>query len=132
MLYDIEIHVIEMPKMPEIVYHGASELEKWLLFLSRPKEEILEELAMTEQAFKQAYEKLKFLSHDPKQRQLYEARLKYLRDKDAEIEYAHDEGLAKGRKEEKIANARKMKAKGLSVAEIMEFTDLTEEEIKAL
>jgi predicted transposase/invertase (TIGR01784 family) len=118
------------------MYNGATRLEKWLLFLSLPEKEILEELAMTEQIFKQAYEKLKFLSPDPKERRQYEARLKFLMDKNAEIEYAHDEGLVegeeKGKKEANLANARKMKAEGLPLPLIVKITDLTEEEIRVL
>ena len=38
-------------------------------------------------------------------------------------------GEAKGKKEEKLAVAKKMKIKGLTTEEIMEYTELTKEEI---
>ena len=45
-------------------------------------------------------------------------------------------GLAKGKKvgkrEEKLAVAKKMKTKGLTTEEIMEYTELTKEEIEKL
>ena len=41
-------------------------------------------------------------------------------------------GLAKGKKEEKLAVARKMKEDGLTVDIIMKYTDLTKEEIEKL
>ena len=42
------------------------------------------------------------------------------------------EGTEKGKKEEKIAIAKKLLKKGYSVEQIMEITDLKEEEIKEL
>ncbi len=45
-------------------------------------------------------------------------------------------GLAKGKKvgkkEEKLAVAKKMKTKGLAIEEIMEYTELSKEEIENL
>ena len=41
-------------------------------------------------------------------------------------------GLAKGKKEEKLAVAKKMKTKGLTTEEIMEYTELSKEEIEKL
>ena len=41
-------------------------------------------------------------------------------------------GEAKGKKEEKLAVAKKMKIKGLTTEEIMEYTELTKEEIEKL
>ena len=41
-------------------------------------------------------------------------------------------GLAKGKKEEKLAVAKKMKTKGLTTEEIMEYAELTKEEIEKL
>jgi len=151
-LPELELHFLEISKMPQLMYNKATQLEKWLLFLSRPKQEILEELAMSEDVFKKAYEKLKFLSQDSKERVKYEARIKYLLDKDAEIECARDEGKAEGKaegieegmavglekgkaegqKETNLTNVRKMKEKGFAVAAIIEITRLTEEEIQAL
>ena len=41
-------------------------------------------------------------------------------------------GRAEGRAEERVALARKMKQRGMAVAEIAELTDLTEEELARL
>jgi predicted transposase/invertase (TIGR01784 family) len=41
-----------------------------------------------------------------------------------------EEGLEKGREKEKLEIARKMKATGRPLSEIMEFTGLTEEDIE--
>ena len=41
-------------------------------------------------------------------------------------------GEAKGKKEEKLAVAKKMKTKGLTTEEIMEYTELSKEEIEKL
>ena len=49
-----------------------------------------------------------------------------------EKKLAKRNGLAKGKKEEKLAVAKKMKIKGLTTEEIREDTDLTKEEIEKL
>ncbi|MDC7232921.1 MAG: hypothetical protein PQJ58_06790 [Spirochaetales bacterium] len=61
----------------------------------------------------------------------YEARLKYQRDKAAEISYAHNEGIRQGSEKTNMENARKMEEKGISYEVIFEITGISEELLKA-
>jgi predicted transposase/invertase (TIGR01784 family) len=129
----------ELPKFRKTPYNQSEPhtmLEMWTVFLSEQDEEKLENIAMQEHSIKQAYEKLKHLSSDKEMQYLYHMeRMREIGIKtDLRVAEAKGkvEGKVEGKKEANFANARKMKAKGLSVAEIMEFTELTEEEIKAL
>jgi len=133
------IYFFELPKFRQNQYtqtESHTRLENWTSFLSDNKKENLEKLAMQEEAFQQAYEKLKYLSSDKDMQYLYHMeRMKEIGIK-TDLRAAEEKGIAegeiRGKKEANLANARKMKAKGFSIAEIMEFTELTEEEIRAL
>ena len=92
------------------------------------------------------------ISMDPKEREIYEARLmaKYNYDsgmagarqagmekgledgKKIGIEQGRAEGIKKGKKEKQIQIAKKLKKMGMSEKEIEEATGLTEEEIQKL
>ena len=66
----------------------------------------------------------------------YDGALKKYRDmlntlRGAELR-GESKGRAEGRAEERVALARKMKQRGMAVAEIAELTDLTEEELARL
>ena len=65
---------------------------------------------------------------DKEQREIYEARLKYLRDEDGALETARIRGIEQG----KIEVARKLLEKNFSVEEICEITGLSEDEIKKI
>ena len=82
----------------------------------------------TKEAIKKAQENLEKISKDEHERYLAELREKYIRDQVAVQEYGYIKG-----KEEGIKNIiKKMREKKLSDKEIMELTELTEEEINNL
>ena len=62
----------------------------------------------------------------------YESDMRTEIDRWAEINFAKEQGEAKGRAEGKAEAARAMKAKGLDVTTISECTGLSEEQIDAL
>ena len=89
---------------------------------------------------KKAIDELEKISLSPEERQRYEDRewaiMRYNSEVRANYEHGHKDGEEfgekKGKKEEKLAVAKKMKIKGLTTEEIMEYTDLTKEEIENL
>ena len=141
---DFEMHFIEIPKFHKTCYDPMDALEKWVLFFKEPEKKTLKELAMHSQEIAQAFENLEILSKDPKSRALYEARKKALMDIDngmyvnrleGKLEGRLEgrlEGLEEGEKRKSLEFAKKMKAKNSSLAEIIEFTGLTKEEIDKL
>lgn len=66
------------------------------------------------------------------ERMKYDSALKHYRDTLNSLQGAEAKGRAEGRAEERISNARKMKAKGIPVEDIADITGLKEEEIALL
>lgn len=80
---------------------------------------------MSENKFlKQAKEELAYLSDDPDFQRLLEARVGMLRDM-----YSLEQ---KGNRDGKIEIAKRMKAKNMSIEDIIELTGLSKDEIKNL
>ncbi len=125
----LTIHFLELPKFrrQELVSHHR--LTQWLLFLTLNTPEQLEELAMDDPIMKQALTNLEWLSQDRATRERYEARQKALRDELSRMEGARRQGLKEGRFEESLEVARKMLRAGVDLAQIMEWTDLTKDEL---
>ena len=86
--------------------------------------------------WKQAMEELEYLSGEPDFQRLVESRAGFLMDQDFELDERHKKGKAEGRTEGKTEAkneiAKKMKAKNMSIEEIVELTGLTKEEIEKL
>ena len=132
---DLEIHIIEMPKIKEKLEEGS--LKKWILFLENPEGEETKKMAENEKEIKEAIETLEEISSDEAKERMAELRQKYIMDRAEELETAEEKGIKKGiargkeegKKEEKIAIAKKMKEKNIPINSIIEITGLTKEEI---
>jgi len=134
------LYFIEMPKFHKAESELASQLENWL-YLIKHLEEFPDVPAkfqhtILEQAFEIA--ELAHLTED--ERKAYEDSLKHYRDILNIVDTARDEGKVEGfiegkevgKIEGKIESASKMKADGIPVSKISEYTGLTEEEIANL
>jgi predicted transposase/invertase (TIGR01784 family) len=134
------LYFIEMPKFHKIESELASQLENWL-YLIKHLEEFPDVPAkfqhtILEQAFEIA--ELAHLTED--ERKAYEDSLKHYRDILNIVDTARDEGKVEGfiegkevgKIEGKIESATKMKADGIPVSKISEYTGLSEEEIADL
>jgi predicted transposase/invertase (TIGR01784 family) len=134
------LYFIEMPKFHKVESDLASQLENWL-YLIKHLEEFPDVPAkfqhtILEQAFEIA--ELAHLTED--ERKAYEESLKHYRDILNIVDTARDEGKVEGfiegkevgKIEGKIESATKMKADGIPVSKISEYTGLSEEEIAAL
>ena len=110
------------------------------------------EAAKENKEVKQVIDELDKMSLSPEERQRYEDRewaiMRYNSEVRANYEHGHKageefgkkqgiaigekNGLAKGKKEEKLAVAKKMKELKVPVEQIIQITELTEEEIEKL
>lgn len=126
---DLEIHIIEIPKMNKEKAKGRDiRLKEWLEFLENPEsEEVLNYMNQNEN-MKEAKEKLDAMSEDTKLRRLAELREKAILD-EKEAEYT---GYCKGKDETLKIIVKKMKRKGVKIETIMEFTNLSKEEIDSI
>nr|MBS9407806.1 Rpn family recombination-promoting nuclease/putative transposase [Streptococcus oralis] len=99
---DIEIHIIEIPKLTEQwheekVNPWKDPFVRWLLLLSANEDEhltkLLEDIAMNQDPILQkAMNKWERMSQDSSFRQAYEAREKALMDEAAKFAHARNEG----------------------------------------
>ena len=121
----LEIDILEFKKVPE---KDKSNLATWLRFLNTDDKEELEKMALRNVAFKSAVCKYMELTEDEAIRMIAENEEKAWKDRHAELDYAMNEG----RYNQKIDIAKKMLLKNKNIEEIIDFTDLTKEEIEKL
>ena len=135
---DLEIHVIEIPKINRMLENGK--LKKWILFLENPEGEETKRMAEKEKEIKEAIETLEDISSDEEKERIAELRQKYIMDRKSEIRTAKEigvkEGLEEGIKEginkEKREIAKRMLQKGMPLESIAEITGLSKEIIEQL
>ena len=147
-----EIHIIELPKLKELVKIGnlpeeEKELEKWTKFLLSPEE--LEVIDMeNDEAIKKAKEEFDSLKQDGKEQYLAELRMKHILDTNnmkktgfrIGREEGRKEGIKEGKKEGKIEAEKETKEKiakemlqnGEEPEKIMKYTGLDKQEIENL
>ncbi len=100
---DFEFHIIELPKFrPES--DNISTLppdQKWLYLFTRAADMEPEQLSdlLGEEPYREAIGVLQMISKTPEDYQYYEDRLKFLRDEEAKLSDARQEGLEQGREE---------------------------------
>ena len=134
---DLEIHIIELPKIRELTQQESKEeLVKWLNFIEEPESEKVVQYMKENEGIKEAKEKLEVMSEDERIQRLAELREKAIMDEKAIERFGRkagrEEGIAIGKKAEKEQTAKKMKEEGLDIELIKRITNLTEEEIKLL
>ena len=118
---DLEIHIIEIPKIYKLAgEEQEEELVKWLEFIENPESKKVEKYMKENKEMKEAKEKLKVMSEDERMQILAELREKAIRDEKAVERF----GIKKV--------AKKMKEKGADIKFIQEVTNLTQEEIEEL
>lgn len=136
----IEIHFMELPKLDQKPYGMDNRLWKWLSFIKGTPKELWEELAMDTPGLKKAMDTLEFLSQSREVQELALAREKELRDKASQIKSARDsgreegreEGRKEGKEEGKIEVAKNLLISGMSFAQIVKLTNLSEEKVQKL
>jgi len=120
---DLEIHIIELPKIKEKIEEGS--LKKWILFLENPEGEETKKMAEKEKEIKEAIETLEEISSDEAKERMAELRQKYIMDRKSELETAEEKGIKKGKEEEKISIAKRMKKENIQNETIEKLTGLT-------
>lgn len=129
---DLEIHIIELPKITEKLEEGS--LKKWILFLENPEGEETKKMAEKEEEIKEAIETLKDISSDEAKERIAELRQKYIMDKKSELRTAKENGLKEGIKRGKEESIKKivntMREKNIPLDEIIELTGIKKEELE--
>lgn len=119
---------LEMPKFNKTVDELETRFDKWLYVLRNLNKLDRVPDKLREQIFDKLFETAEIARFTQDQARSYEDSLKYYRDLKNSLETAREEGKIEG----KIEIASKAMKKGLSIADIVDLTGLTEEEIKRL
>jgi predicted transposase/invertase (TIGR01784 family) len=133
---DMEVHVMELPKLDAYEVPVGGGLVNWLLFLRGVDQTNWEALTVNEPMLKKAMNTLEFLSQDAQTRMEYDARLKFLRDEASRVEGAKAEGRAEGRAEgeqrKAVEIAKNLLAMGIDIKAIAKASGLSEAEVRSL
>ncbi len=137
---NIEIHIVEMPKILKYPEDTEKGLNAWIEFLSNPESEMVDMAKKKDTNLKKAFEKLEFISGDEDLRRIAELKRKYVLDQNSMLEYAQEEGKKVGKeigeksgeKRAKRDTAKKLLELGVDIDKIIIATGLTKEEIEKL
>lgn len=113
----IEMHVVELPKFTNDVAGLAEGIERWLYFLCHAETLDPQAVPATLQwdLIPNAIEELTMITHDTLEQQLYEARLKQIRDENSYRRLARQEGLAEGLAEGLVEGRFEGRLEGLRI-----------------
>lgn len=145
----LEIHFLEIPKFEKKHEPNfQNPLERWLLFIDNPSEEVLDMIEEHDPAIKKANSVLDYLANDKETMRLYELREKAIHDEVTRLEGAkreghekgmqegHEkgiqEGLAKGMQDGMKNAAINMINKGFDIPTIVEVTGLNKDVVNKL
>ena len=119
---------LEMPKFNKTEDELVTMFDKWMFVLRNLSRLMERPAALQERIFTKLFEQAEIARFTPQDARAYEESVKVYRDLTNVVNTAE----RKGRAEEKVATALKMKSKGYPIADIAEITGLTIEEINAL
>ena len=96
---DLELHFIELKKFDKDLAHLTTALDRWTTFLSRAEQwerNFIPEELRIDPAIEKAAQALDMLSLDEEEREIYEAKLKWLRDESGTFKKIREEGREEG------------------------------------
>ncbi len=132
----MEIHFIELRKIYSKQLQIEERLRNWVMFLNDPESEEVKMISKSVKEIQAAYDVLKKLSKDEKSRELYEDRLKGLRDYVSAVDSSFTEGWScgkkEGKKEKAISIAKELVIRGMPSEEVAKITHLSIQEIEKL
>ncbi len=124
-----QLHFIEMAKFDSEYKNMNEVLKQWLLFMKfGEKEEEFMRYGITDEKIYKAKEEYKKFTMNDELKESYEAHMKWLRDYNTGLVTSYK----KGRIEEKIELAKKMREDGVSLDFISKYTGLSIEELEKL
>ncbi|UTC75847.1 PD-(D/E)XK nuclease family transposase [Treponema sp. OMZ 792] len=142
---ELEIHFLNLAKVKEQDKNIEQDEKKkklynWLKFIETDDSEVRKMLAQESPVMAKANKTIEVMMQDPKEKWLYENRMKYEHDKASwkyvgyqeGIEAGIQQGLDKGAYEAKLETAKLMKLKNLDLSLIKEISGLSIEEIEKL
>ena len=128
---DLEMHFIELPKFRKKNPDISSKLDQWLWLICGEEEKI--KMAKNEnEKIKEAKSELEKLEMSAEDRELYELRLKAIRDEINIRESGYTDGMRDGEEKGKKEIAKNLLKQNIAIDIISQATGLTQEEIEKL
>ena len=134
---ELEIHFLNLAKVKEQDENTESDEKKkklynWLKFIETDDEEVRKMLAQESPMMRKANATIEIMEMSPKEKWLYENRMKYEHDKASWKHEGYQEGLDKGSYQKAIETAAAFKRMGIDIEKIAEGTGLSKEEVEKL
>ena len=141
---ELEIHFLNLAKVKDEENFEHDEKKKklynWLKFIETDNSEVREMLAENSEMMRKANSTIAVMEMSPKEKWLYENRMKYEHDKASwkhvgyqeGIEAGIQEGLDKGAYQKAIETAKLMRMHNYPIAEICTISGLSKEEVEAI
>ena len=137
----LEIHILNLEKarlLKKSQYkdNKTKRLLNWLKFIETDNVEVRNMLAQESQMMRKANETITIMEMSPKDKWLYESRMKYEHDRASCISEGYrqglERGLDKGAYQKALETAKLMRMHNYPIAEICTMTGLTKEEVEAI
>ena len=133
----LELVIIELPKARKMYKTNPSNtICQWMLFLDNPNQKEVVQIMKDNKDINKAIDELEQVSGNERLRRIAELKEKYIRDEQASIEYAQDEGYRHGKEDGKAEGkteiAKNMIKENVNIELISKVTGMSIEEIKNL
>ena len=133
----LEIHILNLEKarlLKEGQYKNnkTKRLLNWLKFIETDNPEVREVLAENSEIMKKANTAISVMEMSPRDKWLYDSRMKYEHDRASCISEGYRQGIDKGAYQAKLETANLMKKANCELDFIIQMTGLSKEEIKKL
>ena len=138
---ELEIHFLNLAKVKEQDENTESDEKKkklynWLKFIETDDTEVRKMLAQESPMMAKANATIEVMEMDPKERWLYENRMKYEHDKASWKHVGYQEGIEQGIErgsyQTKLETAKLMRMHNYPIAEICTISGLSKEEVEAI
>ena len=107
-------------------------LLNWLKFIETDDEEVRKMLAQESPMIRKANSTIELIEMSPRDKWLYESRMKYEHDRASCISEGYREGVDKGAYQKALETAKLLKQLGDSIQKIVQVTGLNKEEVEKL
>ena len=134
---ELEIHFLNLAKIKEQQENIEQDEKKkklysWLKFIETDDGEVRNMLAENSEMMAKANTTINIMEMSPKEKWLYENRMKYEHDKASWKHVGYQEGIDKGAHQAKLETAKNLLAMNFPIENIAQATGLSLEEIKKL
>ncbi|UTC97315.1 PD-(D/E)XK nuclease family transposase [Treponema denticola] len=137
----LEIHILNLEKARllkegQCLDNKTKRLLNWLKFIETDNPEVREVLAENSEIMKKANTAISVMEMSPRDKWLYDSRMKYEHDRASCISEGYrqglERGLDKGAYQKALETAKLMRMHNYPIAEICTMTGLTKEEVEAI